>query len=70
MPEQDLVLAVTSGVSNMQSILTHFWNTVYPALRETALEENPEARKQLENLLATREIPPVSSALTQQPRER
>ena len=70
MPEQDLVLAVTSGVSNMQSILTHFWNTVYPALRETALEENPEARKQLENLLATREIPPVSSALTQQSRNR
>lgn len=58
MPEQDLVLAVTSGVSNMQSILTHFWNTVYPALRETALEENPEARKQLEKSSCDTRDPP------------
>ncbi len=58
MPEKDLVLAVNSGLSNMQDLLTLFWKTVYPELSDGPLPENPEMLKELNDLENSRRIPP------------
>lgn len=70
MPEKDLVLAVTSGVSNMQNILTAFWETVYASLQETPLAENKTAETELNMLLASRKHPAFLSGLVQVPENR
>ena len=70
MPEKDLVLVVTSGVSNMQNILTAFWETVYPALQDAPLAENRTAATELGMLLASRQHPAFASALMQKPADK
>ncbi|MBQ8755026.1 MAG: serine hydrolase [Lentisphaeria bacterium] len=70
MPEKDLVLAVTSGVSNMQNILTAFWETVYASLQDAPAAEDRTAATELEMLLASRKHAPAASALVQHPSDR
>jgi hypothetical protein len=43
MPDQDAVIAITGGLSNMQSVLNHIWDKLLPAMGKDALAENADA---------------------------
>lgn len=47
MPDQDAVLAITGGLSDMQAVLNLVWKHLLPAMHPTALPEVPDAQKQL-----------------------
>lgn len=40
MPDQDAVVAITSGVRNMQAVLNLVWDKLLPAMKSDALPEN------------------------------
>lgn len=40
MPEQDVVLAITSGVSDMQQVMNLIWDCLLPAMGDAPLPEN------------------------------
>ena len=46
MPDQDAVLAITSGTTDMQAILDCVWEILLPAMGE-ALPDNPQAQRKL-----------------------
>ncbi len=52
MPEQDAVIAITSGTRDMQGVLNLIWDKLLPALQTSALPANDEARKDLERALS------------------
>ena len=47
-PELDAVIAITSGVRNMQQVMNLVWDKLLPAMKPGRLPENPQARRQLE----------------------
>lgn len=47
MPDQDAVLAITSGVENMQSVLDQVWTRILPAMAENPLPEDPATQQAL-----------------------
>ena len=51
MPEPDTVVAITSGVRDMQSVLNLVWQKLLPALGTGTLPENPEAHSKLQQKL-------------------
>jgi CubicO group peptidase (beta-lactamase class C family) len=51
LPEQDAVIAITSGVKDMQAVLNLIWDQLTPALKAAPLSANDEARKKLEQKL-------------------
>jgi hypothetical protein len=51
-PELDAVVAITSGVRNMQQVMNLVWDKLLPAMKPGRLPENPAARKQFEARLA------------------
>lgn len=51
-PEQDTVVAITSGVRDMQKTLNLVWEKLLPALQAKALPEDAAARAKLEAKLA------------------
>lgn len=53
MPEKDAVLAITSGVGDMQAVLNLVWETLFPAMERLALPEDPTAERALADKLAT-----------------
>src|SRR6185295_17230962 len=57
-PELDAVVAITSGVRNMQQVINLVWDKLLPAmrLRPGRLPENPAARRQLEARLAALKV--------------
>ena len=66
-PELDAVVAITSGVRNMQQVMNLVWDKLLPAMKPGRLPENPSARRQLEARLAALAVKyPVSSATSQQ----
>jgi CubicO group peptidase (beta-lactamase class C family) len=52
LPEQDAVIAITSGVRDMQAVLNLVWDKLLPALKAEALPEDDAARRKLEAKLA------------------
>ncbi len=50
-PEQDAVVAMTSGVRNMQAVMNLVWEKLLPAMKPSALPENADARRRLETRL-------------------
>jgi CubicO group peptidase (beta-lactamase class C family) len=52
LPEQDAVVAITSGVRNMQSVMDLVWNKLLPAMSAGALPEDPAAQGALRAKLA------------------
>ena len=62
MPEQDAVMAITSGVKDMQQALNVVWNTLLPGMQAGQLPLNPETRKQLEQKLASLALPTPSGS--------
>ncbi len=52
LPEQDAVIAITSGVKDMQSVLNLVWDKLLPAIKSSSsLPPNDEARRKLEQTL-------------------
>jgi CubicO group peptidase (beta-lactamase class C family) len=52
MPEHDVVVAITSGVRNMQAVLDLVWDRLLPAIRAEALAPDAEAHGRLQATLA------------------
>ena len=53
LPEQDAVIAITSGVRDMQAVLNLIWDKLLPEMKSAALAEDAEAHKKLEQKLKT-----------------
>jgi CubicO group peptidase (beta-lactamase class C family) len=58
MPEQDAVLAITSGLGNMQPPLDLVWEYLLTAMQPAPLRENPVEQAALERKLAHLALPP------------
>lgn len=52
-PEQDAVLAITSGTADMGAIMNLVWKHLLPALKEKPLEENKQTLTALQNKLSS-----------------
>ena len=50
-PELDAVVAITSGVRDMQKIMNLVWDKLLPAMKPARLPENTAARRQLQTRL-------------------
>ncbi len=57
LPEQDAVIAITSGVRDMQSVLNLVWDKLLPAFGETPLPANEEESQKLKQRLETLSLP-------------
>jgi CubicO group peptidase (beta-lactamase class C family) len=57
MPDQNAVLAVTSGLGDMQPLLNLVWEHLLPAFGATALPENPVPQTALTKHLAALQLP-------------
>ena len=58
MPDQDAVLAITSGVGDMQAVLDLVWDELLPAMGTETLPANPEGQKKLSERLACLALKP------------
>src|SRR3954465_2127008 len=56
MPDQDAVVAITSGVKDMQAVLTVIWDKLLPAMELKSLRRNAPAAQQLKEKLAHLEV--------------
>jgi hypothetical protein len=59
MPEQDAVVAITSGIKDMQAVLTLMWDKLLPALGPGGFQHNPDASRQLKEKLAHLQVRPA-----------
>ncbi|MCL4507842.1 MAG: beta-lactamase family protein [Chloroflexi bacterium] len=59
MPDQDAVLAITSGVSDMQQVLNAVWDILLPAMQPASLPEDPTAQADLNRKLVTLALAPA-----------
>ena len=59
MPAQDAVLAITSGVKNMQEVLDQVWGCLLPAMAPEALPPAPAAEARLAEILGNRRVTPI-----------
>lgn len=59
MPDQDAVLAITSGLGDMQQVLNLAWTHLLPAMRPEPLAADPAARTRLSDKLASLTLRPV-----------
>ncbi len=59
MPEQDAVLAITSGLGDMQQPLNLVWDILLPAMNTESLANDPAAHDRLTQKLSGLSIPPV-----------
>jgi CubicO group peptidase (beta-lactamase class C family) len=57
MPDQDTVVAITSGVRDMQAVLNVIWDRLLPALHEKALPTNTAGSDRLKQRLAKLQLP-------------
>jgi CubicO group peptidase (beta-lactamase class C family) len=51
LPEQDAVIAITSGVRDMQAVLNLIWDTLLPAMKSAPLAADEEGAKKLARTL-------------------
>ncbi len=61
LPERDAVIAITSGVKNMQAVLDLVWEKLLPAMEASPLAEDDETRARLERRLAGLTLPPQAA---------
>lgn len=64
MPEQDAVLAITSGLDDMQRPLDLVWEHLLPAMQAAPLPPNEQAQAALARKLASLELPHLQGAAT------
>ena len=58
MPEYDAVVAITSGVRDMQAVMNLVWNKLLPAMKPNRLPENAAEERKLEAKLASLSVKP------------
>jgi CubicO group peptidase (beta-lactamase class C family) len=58
LPEQDAVIAITSGTRDMQNVLNLVWDKLLPALKSERLPADHAAREKLEQTLKGLTLPP------------
>jgi CubicO group peptidase (beta-lactamase class C family) len=63
MPDQDTVVAITSGVKDMQAVLNVVWDSLLPALKDEALSPDNDARQALESTLTDLTMPPQDGSV-------
>jgi CubicO group peptidase (beta-lactamase class C family) len=51
MPEQDAVIAITSGIGDMQAPMNLIWNILLPAMQPHAIPANKDVQEELKNRL-------------------
>ncbi len=64
MPDQDAVVAITSGVKDMQAVLNVIWAKLLPAMQPQALPANSAAGQQLTDKLARLELRTAQGSAT------
>jgi CubicO group peptidase (beta-lactamase class C family) len=64
LPEQDMVIAITSGVKDMQAVLNVVWDKLLPASEKKKLRSNRAAQEQLKAKLAALELSPARGVAT------
>lgn len=64
MPEQDAVVAMTSGVKDMQAVLNLVWDKLLPAMQARRLPVNRARQARLESKLATLTLRAPAGAAT------
>lgn len=64
MPDQDMVLVATSGLVNMQRILTATWELILPELKERAITDNFCAQAEVASLCRSLHMPLQQGDLT------
>lgn len=65
--KQDLCIAVTSCLNNMQELLDIFWNELIPHLHNEPLPENPEASQRLQEYTSKWKIHPPETVMPEEP---
>jgi CubicO group peptidase (beta-lactamase class C family) len=58
LPEQDAVIVITSGVKNMQAVLSLVWDELLPALKPSVLARDEESHTKLEHRLTSLTLRP------------
>ncbi|MFZ6030238.1 MAG: serine hydrolase domain-containing protein [Chloroflexota bacterium] len=64
MPEQDVVLAITSGVPDMQAVLDVTWGKLLPAMAAGTLPPDPAGNEALSRTLQSLKLSPPKGAPT------
>ena len=64
MPEYDAVVAITSGVRDMQAVMNLVWNKLLPAMKPDRLPEDVAGRRRLAAKLATLMVKPQAGRST------
>ena len=64
MPDQDTVVAITSGVKDMQAVLNVMWDKLLPAMQSQKLRANGTATQQLKDKLAHLEVRTAQGSTT------
>jgi len=64
MPEQDAVVAITSGIKDLQAPLNLIWDKLLPAMQARALPASSAAQRQLKDKLAHLEIATAQGSAT------
>jgi CubicO group peptidase (beta-lactamase class C family) len=64
LPEQDMVVAITSGVGNMQGVLNVLWDKLLPACESGGLPENNSAHQRLNARLTSLTVPAPAGTAT------
>jgi CubicO group peptidase (beta-lactamase class C family) len=62
MPDQDAVIAMTSGVKDMQVVLNLVWEKLLPAMKSAPLATDDDARQKLGRSLAGLSLRPVQGS--------
>jgi CubicO group peptidase (beta-lactamase class C family) len=64
MPDQDAVIAITSGVKDMQAVLDLVWDKLLPAMKPAPLATDEDSQKKLEFTLAGLKVHPQEGSST------
>jgi CubicO group peptidase (beta-lactamase class C family) len=64
MPDRDVVLAITSGIGDMQAVLNVVWEELLPAFAPAPLAENSAAQEKLDQELASLALLPAQGEPT------
>ncbi|HVR86427.1 MAG TPA: serine hydrolase [Planctomycetota bacterium] len=64
LPEQDAVIAITSGLKDMQAVLNLIWDKLLPGLQPGALPEDRDSVARLRARLSGLKVKPVEGAAT------
>jgi hypothetical protein len=60
MPEQDAVLAITSGVGDLQGLVQLAWDHLLPAFQQAPLADDETTATKLSNRLTSLRVPPAT----------